>query len=299
MNPLEQVISIFFENGKTSFAIKILDEASEFVNAPEQYFVLGHCYYKVAQYDSAIKYLKLCVEQKKDYELYNNALFKLAMSYADKMDTENALQCLDKLPKTTAYVEIRKEVEKRHRENKHIQETGFWTDHSHHLHSQNLAEWLIKKFNKNDVIADFGCGRGFYLNKLKEAKFKNLTGYEGAIPENKYFENIIQQDLTKPFKIAQSNIICLEVAEHIPSAFSSQFLTNIKENCDGLLVMSWAVRGQMGIGHVNCKNNDEAIQTMANYGFEFLPHLTIEARNIITEECSWFKQSLLVFKKIS
>ena len=63
--------------------------------------------------------------------------------------------------------------------------------------------------------------------------------------------------------------------------------------------MSWAVRGQMGIGHVNCKNNDEAVEIMKQKGFEFLPHLTEVARSIIKEECTWFKKSLLVFKKIS
>lgn len=300
MNPLEQVISIFFENGKTKFAIEILNQAKDFVNAPDQYFVLGFCYYKVAEYDLAIEMLNKCLQYRLDYEFTNRVYLQLALAHADKMDTEPALKYLEKIPQAIDISEILKEVQKRHKENKHIQSTGFWTDHQHHLHSNNLANWIIETLDKEENVVDLGCGLGFYLHKLERAKFKNLAGYEGEIPENKLFKNIKKQDLTKPFKIKnKANVICLEVAEHIPPEHAAQFLSNIEENCKGFLIMSWAVRGQMGIGHVNCKNNDEAIDLLKERGFEFLPQLTEQARSVINEECNWFKKSLLVFKKIS
>jgi hypothetical protein len=59
------------------------------------------------------------------------------------------------------------------------------------------------------------------------------------------------EDLTKPFKTTKGNVICIEAFEHIPSQFEKQFVENIINACSGKLVISVAVEGQPGIGHVN------------------------------------------------
>ncbi len=189
--------------------------------------------------------------------------------------------------------------------------TGYWggNDPPQTL-SIPLSDWIIRYLDtyKTTHIYDFGCSKGMYLDRLIKAGFTNLCGYEGDPPDTKVFANIIKQDLTMPFFVASPGIvISLEVAEHIPSEFTEQYLTNIHNACmtGGIFIASWAVRGQGGHGHCNELNNDEAIKLITAKGFIFLEKDTKEAREIITDICDieagqlpWFKNTTLIFRKI-
>jgi hypothetical protein len=69
--------------------------------------------------------------------------------------------------------------------------------------------------------------------------------------------------------------------------------------------MSWALRGQGGHGHVNCLNNDEAIERFTSRGMIYLEKETESARAVIDpiknsiedKQLPWFKNTTLVFKK--
>jgi SAM-dependent methyltransferase len=193
-----------------------------------------------------------------------------------------------------------------------ISDTGFWdaqTAHLFHGHSQPLVEW-IAKFLENDKekqLYDFGCGTGQYLKRLQDAGFKKLIGFEGDPPVQREFQDIRKLDLTTSFVLPEKgNVVCLEVAEHIPAQFESVFLDNLANACDGKLIMSWAVRGQGGDGHVNCLNNNEAIDRVIAKGFVYLPNETEAVRatidpvanDIPTGQLPWFKNTTLVFKKV-
>jgi hypothetical protein len=186
-----------------------------------------------------------------------------------------------------------------------IHSTGYWenTEKISHVRCESLCDWIIDylKDFKNKQIYDFGCGNGQYLNKLSNAGFTKLLGFEGKIPEGKEFYNIIQQDLSKRFSLPQQgNCIFLEVAEHIPAQYEDIMLENIINACDDKLIMSWAIRGQGGYGHVNEINNDEAIIKVVSKGMTFLPQETMQVRSIISvheHAWVWFKNTTLVFKK--
>jgi SAM-dependent methyltransferase len=192
-----------------------------------------------------------------------------------------------------------------------ISNTGFWESadlHLSHAYSKPLVDWIINylKDQKDKQIYDFGCGRGQYLEQLYNAGFTKLLGFDGVVPEQKLFENIKAQDLTIPFSVEEKgNCLFLEVAEHIPSQYEKTLLDNISNACCGKLIMSWAVRGQGGNGHVSCLNNHEAIERMANKGFIYLEQDTLSARkNIIADKLDiengdlpWFKDTTLIFKK--
>lgn len=186
-----------------------------------------------------------------------------------------------------------------------IRKTGYWdgkTAHNHHVHSQELSNWICEflKGQEETTIIDFGCGLGNYLKDLEKNNFKSLLGIEGDPPIKKIFSKIIQQDLTKDFSLLThfGNVISLEVGEHIPKEYQDIYIENITKHCNNYLIISWAVRNQPGHGHVNCLDNDEVISIIENKGFKFLKDSSQEARNVIKENTSWFKNTIMIFKKI-
>lgn len=183
-----------------------------------------------------------------------------------------------------------------------VNENGSWdslTAHHSHVHCKELSSWICQFLkNKNEFIYDFGCGLGSYLKDLKESGFNNLIGYEADPPVRSAFDNIKTQDLTIPFEVdPKGSVISLEVGEHIPAELSEIYLNNICNNCNNYLIMSWAIKGQEGLGHINCLDNNEIISKIEKRGFNFLINETLEARKLIKDDCFWFKKSLIIFKK--
>lgn len=186
---------------------------------------------------------------------------------------------------------------------KEIAETGYWngeTAHLHHVHSQELSNWICEflKNEKDKYLNDLGCGLGNYLNDLRNNGFTKLNGYEGDPSPKSKFGFIFKCDLTKKLKdINIGNIISLEVGEHIPAEFMDIYLDNITNNCDNYLITSWAVRGQEGFGHVNCLDNHEVIPLIESRGFTYLKEESESARSVIKDNTWWFKNTILIFKK--
>ena len=195
----------------------------------------------------------------------------------------------------------------------HISSTGFWSGESpFHAMSKPLANWIVEYLgnHKDKQIYDFGCGTGMYLKTLQNAGFTKLTGFEGDVPTNKEFSNIIKQDLTKPFTVAEpGTVISLEVAEHIPKQYTQAYLNNLFNACEsqGKLIISWAVRGQGGHGHCHELNNDEAIALVVAKGFTYLGPDTKSARltvdptknSVENGDLPWFHNTVLIFQKNS
>lgn len=191
-----------------------------------------------------------------------------------------------------------------------IYPTGYWDgENPEHALSIPLSNWIIEYLQKYKFtpIYDFGCGKGMYLAKLQDAGFKLLCGFEGIIPSNKIFNNIIQQDITNIFNIQMPGVvISLEVAEHIPKEFTNSYLTNIYNSCmtEGIFIASWAIKGQGGRGHCNELDNEDAIKLITDKGFEFLEKDTISVRQTILDiedidngHLPWFKNTILIFRK--
>lgn len=188
-----------------------------------------------------------------------------------------------------------------------ISETGFWageTAYRHHVHSPKLAQFIVDLLynkspdNTKKRVYDLGCGLGEYLLKLEQSGFNNLVGFEGEIPKNKVSVHIWKQDLTRPIKVDEKgNVIFLEVGEHIPQKFEKDIVSNIYNLCEGYLILSWAVPGQAGFGHVNCKTNEEVIKLFQSFGFNYLPEISAQARKNVDENTPWFYNTLMIFQK--
>ena len=197
--------------------------------------------------------------------------------------------------------------------NAKISDTGYWSGdnaHVHHVHSPKLAQWISNllsgKFSdgiempKDKRIYDFGTGLGHYLRHLEDNGFTNLVGFEGDPPVKKVFSGMWKQDLTKPISEAfadKGHVIMLEVGEHVPQEFESALIDNVSRLCRGYLVLSWAVPGQDGFGHVNCKTNEDVIEMLRLKGFIYLPTVTEDARMNVDDEAYWFRNTLMIFHK--
>jgi len=92
-------------------------------------------------------------------------------------------------------------------------------------------------------------------------------------------------------------VLSLEVGEHIPAEFEQQFIDNICKHAKKHLAISWAIEGQGGSGHVNCKNNNYIISKVEDRGFKFNFNDSEKIRKAATN-ASWFGYTIMVFDRI-
>jgi tryptophanyl-tRNA synthetase len=184
-------------------------------------------------------------------------------------------------------------------ESSKVSNTGYWlfhTESKEHYYDHKLCHAIIDLLTINNIksLYDFGCGHGKYTNEISKV-VPFTTGFDGN-PHTNLLPNCVVQDLSVPFnKELVDSIICLEVAEHIPKEFEGVLLCNITNNLksNGLLILSWAVEGQGGLGHVNCRNNDYVKGILKEYSF------LEEESEVLRKECgvNWFRGTLMVFRK--
>lgn len=167
-----------------------------------------------------------------------------------------------------------------------------------HFFDEELAESISDVLRQEGVhsVYDLGCGHGEYTRYLKNNNF-DCSGFDG----NPY-TNLITSGLCNTLNLAQEvdlprvdAVVCLEVGEHIPKKFEETLINNLSKSASDILVLSWAVEGQIGEGHVNCRNNDYIKQVFESKGFKNLPDYETKLRQEST--LSWFKNTIMVFKK--
>ena len=181
--------------------------------------------------------------------------------------------------------------------------TGAWHGDvaRHHSWSRPLADWLVGYFRGDELVPiyDFGCGMGHYMAHLRAHGFHRVFGFEASPPEDAVDPAILRHDLTVPYEApAPGNVLCLEVGEHVPAEHQETLLATLAGAVaqGRALVLSWAVRGQGGDGHVNCLDNVEVQALVAARGFELDAGATTSARD--AADLEWFRGSLMVFRRV-
>jgi len=165
-----------------------------------------------------------------------------------------------------------------------------------HLHSKSLLNNITHIIDNSLPVIDFGCGTGYYVEELNKKGYKAI-GVDGIyIGDNKDIKIL---DISEHVDLGiKGNVISLEVGEHIPEQKEDIFISNLINHCSNILILSWAVEGQMGIGHINCKNNNYIINKLIDYGFEFSENMTKILKHNIEQHCNYFYNTLMGFKKI-
>lgn len=197
-------------------------------------------------------------------------------------------------------------------------ETGIWSQeeaNTGHLFSYRLAQWIANYIEKrhgilhgaNEVLYDFGCGKGTYCKYFEDRGFNNVIGVEGNQLED--FENSYTkiQDLSVPFliedgdsNIQQGYVISIEVGEHIPKQFEEIFINNIVNHAakNSIIFMSWAHEGQQGYGHVNCQPDWYVKQAFERKGCKLEPELTAAVRKVPEGHTAYLRENLFIFRKL-
>lgn len=182
-----------------------------------------------------------------------------------------------------------------------INERGFWECDLGvgHVHDSRLCNSLIKFIKTNHIksVVDFGCGMADYTKTFLNNQIPT-DAFDGNPNTDLLTKGIASTlDLSKEFDLNKKYdcVLTLEVGEHIPQEYEQIFLDNICKHSNKFVVLSWAVEGQGGDGHVNCKNNDYIINQMKLRNF----NCDIENSNLLRKESSvsWFKNTIMVFKK--
>jgi cyclopropane fatty-acyl-phospholipid synthase-like methyltransferase len=173
-----------------------------------------------------------------------------------------------------------------------IAETGFWSGNTeaHHKFDVGLANALTELFAGHTVI-DLGCGEGKYVEKFHRSGIKAI-GFDGN-PNTDKIPLCGVHDLTKPLNKSYFDyVLCLEVGEHIPKDKTQALIDNIKNHNFKGIVISWAIPGQGGDGHVNELSNEEVIKMFSEYEYD------VETSQHLRNEATlwWFKNTIMVFK---
>jgi hypothetical protein len=188
-----------------------------------------------------------------------------------------------------------------------ISDTGFWNIEGsrfdkEHVYDPKLSSALVS-FAKSLNIKksyDFGCGHGKYVEKFRSQQIE-ASGFDGN-PLTSKIPNCSVRDLTSDFQLDPVDfLLCLEVCEHVPKKFEDALLKTIDRhvNPNGTVVLSWAVIGQGGFGHVNCQNNDYVISKFISMGYSYNEVKSKELRNNVSDNAWWFRNTTLVFTKNS
>jgi cyclopropane fatty-acyl-phospholipid synthase-like methyltransferase len=134
-------------------------------------------------------------------------------------------------------------------------------NHSRNLHTLNGAHVALKKLFGGEIPAsllDVGCGTGTWLRAAADLGVVDIQGIDGVpiasqsllIPADCFRV----QDLTQAWNLQRryDTALCLEVAEHLDSAYASSLVANLVAHADKVY-FSAACPGQLGQHHVNCQ----------------------------------------------
>jgi hypothetical protein len=165
-------------------------------------------------------------------------------------------------------------------------EASYWMEHSRGFYSLNcnhttdysLMDWTSR--NLSGSVVDLGCGDGAYVRYLRSKGF-DAEGYDGNWHTPEISGGLCKTlDLSRKASIREFDwVISLEVGEHIPKEYEDVFIDNITKPSRKGLLLSWAVLGQKGIGHVNCKSAEDFRAIICERGFYVDEFATAEAKD--------------------
>lgn len=168
-----------------------------------------------------------------------------------------------------------------------------------YLQARRLAEYLYPKYLPRTVV-DFGCADGLYIKPFND-KGCYVLGIDSApvLVSMKKVDNIILSDLRMPYKAGKFDLaLCLEVLEHIEERYTDNVIQNLVDASD-LLLVSAAVPGQEGEGHVNLQHKKYWIDKFDKHGYILDNGETKELVDYMKEgyHLGWFVENAMILRR--
>jgi hypothetical protein len=180
-----------------------------------------------------------------------------------------------------------------------ISDRGIWLSTEEtdtHEYDAFLAAAIIKYFSSIKSVVDIGCGNGRYTVNFLNHEI-SCKGFDGSPLTPELTGGLCEvMDFSKPVDIGQFEmVLSLEVGEHIPAEYEQIFIWNLCYASNKFILLSWAVEGQYGIGHINCRNNNYIIGELDKLNFRYVKWMS----EILRDESTlpWFKNTLMLFIK--
>jgi len=183
-----------------------------------------------------------------------------------------------------------------------IHQNGYWEGleaSCQHVYDSSLGNSLVQFFKAQNVnsLVDFGCGMGNYVKTFRQKNI-NAIGYDGNPNTPELTNNlcdVLDLSIPKIFDEPFDWVMSLEVGEHLPPQFEDIFINNLHNNNKYGIILSWAIIGQGGHGHVNEKNNDYIKSKICKLGYAN----DVKSENKLRRDSTlgWFKNTIMVFRK--
>ena len=172
-------------------------------------------------------------------------------------------------------------------------------------------------FAPRDTVVDIGAGVGQLGAALRERGSDVVwTGYDGGSNIQEYYTRRVRPrgssrrgyimprvcwidatDRRVPVTVGMHTwVVSIEVGEHIPKTGESAFISNLVAMSGHGVIISWAVPGQGGHGHVNEQSNEYVISKFHKLGFSYDTSMSLAARDAVRKH-AWLRNTLMVFFK--
>jgi SAM-dependent methyltransferase len=177
-------------------------------------------------------------------------------------------------------------------------------NHSQNLHTLDAPSVIFPIINntyKPRSILDVGCGLGTWLKVASNYGIEDFFGIDGIeVSDEDFFiskEKFKQQNLTEYWDLGRKFdlILCLEVAEHLPSDSSANLIHSLTNNSD-TIVFSAACPHQPGQGHINCQWIEYWQNLFNKNGYACFDEIRPVVWNENFSEW-WYKQNIFIARK--
>jgi hypothetical protein len=162
---------------------------------------------------------------------------------------------------------------------------------------EGLFSALLAVLPKDEAVVELGSGIGRYVVALREEGY-NASGFDG-IPG--IFE--LSNGVVSPADLSQSIfwknkspwVISFEVGEHIAAGVHEEhYIYNVATAASHGIMLSWAIPGQRGRDHINCRMPEYVACEFGRHGWHVDGEQTTKAREIAGK--GWNRKLLVLHK---
>jgi hypothetical protein len=199
--------------------------------------------------------------------------------YLERLPNKDSIPVFEKYLSTE---ELKKSKSEKFLEKYENDPTSIYDEKYYKRHLEQYREWEIELgkgvaelFNIKECV-DLGCGVGSYMEGMLQGGVNEIVGYEYSYDASIKFtpdemKPFIQKgDATRPIKFGKKYDLSwsVEVAEHIPTECSDQFVNNLCNASGKYILLTAAPEGQRGTGHINCQPQKFWIEKFEKRGFK-------------------------------